>query len=179
MPTDYSHNLSSPRLKTRFLTRDDIETWAAFFEDKEAIELMPTFGFNSTIEMSTHWIERQLNRYKENTYGLQALIHKTSNAFIGQCGLIKQIVDDEPEIEVGYHIFKKYWGQGYAPEAARLFINYAFKDMNAESVISIIDVRNMKSQIVANKNELTNEKQTKWNGTDVFIYRMKRENWKE
>jgi hypothetical protein len=51
--------------------------------------------------------------------------------------------------------------------------------MNAESVISIIDVRNMKSQIVANKNELTNEKQTKWNGTDVFIYRMKRENWKE
>jgi RimJ/RimL family protein N-acetyltransferase len=168
----YQDNLESERLLTRKLTSNDIEIWSDFFKDKDAIEFLPDPGFNSSEERSKHWIEKQLNRYSENLFGLQALIDKKTNEFIGQCGLLKQTVDGKTEIEVGYHIFKKYWGQGYAPEAAKLFIDYAFQNNLTDSVISIINTNNIKSQKVANKNGLLKEKQSIWSGLDIFIYRI-------
>lgn len=170
----YEDKLESERLLTRKLTQDDMKAWSDFFKDPEAVEFLPNPGFTSVNERAKHWIEKQLNRYSNNEYGLQALIHKETKEFIGQCGLLKQTVDGQTEIEVGYHIFKKYWGQGYAPEAAKLFINYAFQNLIIHSVISIIDIKNLKSQSVANKNGLIREKQTIWSNLDVFIYRLKK-----
>ena len=101
---------------------------------------------------------------------------KTKN-FIGICGLLTQEIDEKKEIEVGYHILKKFWGQGYATEAAKLFIDYAFKNELANSIVSVIDVENFKSQKVAKKNGLTIEKKTKWlDNEDVYIYRIFKEN---
>ena len=80
------------------------------------------------------------------------------------------------EIEVGYHVLKKFWGQGYATEAAKLFIDYAFKNELANSIVSVIDVENFKSQKVAKKNGLTIDKKTKWlDHEDVYIYRIIKE----
>lgn len=150
----------------------DVTTWAMFFDDEEAAAFLPTFGLSSSHERAKYWIQRQLDRYKENSFGLQALIDKKTNQFVGQCGLVKQEVDEQIEIEVGYHIFKQFWGQGYAPEAAKLFIEYAFENNLADSIISIIDIGNIKSQIVADKNGLKREKRIKWNNNDVYIYRI-------
>ena len=177
--SSYQDNLMSERLLTRFLTLEDIFTWAEFFNDKEGAEFFPTFNLSSSREKATYWIQKQLNRYKENSFGLQALIEKKTNVFVGQCGLIKQEVDGQVEIEVGYHILKRFRGQGYAPEAAKLFIDYAFNNDLTDSVISIIDIQNIKSQIVADKNGLKREKQTKWSDMDVFIYRIRLENRKD
>jgi ribosomal-protein-alanine N-acetyltransferase len=168
----YQDNLESKRLLTRFLTTADILTWSDFFNDKEALEFLPTFGLSTNLERAKYWVERQMTRYKENNFGLQALIDKKTNEFVGQCGLIKQEVNAQIEIEVGYHVFKRLWGQGYAPEAAKVFIDYAFNNNLTDSVISIIDIRNIKSQIVAGKNGLRREKKTKWLDIDVFIYRI-------
>src|SRR5690606_2168803 len=134
--------------------------------DKEAIEFLPNPGNASVEERAKFWIDKQLKRYADNEFGLQALIDKKTKRFVGQCGLLKQTVDEQSEIEVGYHIFKKYWGQGYAPEAARLFIDYAFQNNITNSVISIISVNNLKSQRVADKNALIREKQSTWSGLE-------------
>jgi ribosomal-protein-alanine N-acetyltransferase len=170
----YQDNLESERLLTRKLAMDDIKMWAEFFKDQEAIEFLPNTGFSSTDVHAKHWVEKQLNRYADNQFGLQVLIDKKTKQIIGQCGLLKQSVDEQAEIEVGYHIFKKHWGQGYAPEAAKLFIDYAFHNDLTNSVTSIINIKNVKSQRVADKNGLTKEKQTVWSGLDVFIYRIKK-----
>ena len=168
----YHDNLQSARLVTRKLSENDIPTWADFFADQEAVQYMPTYGLTSNMERSKHWIDKQLKRYEENRYGLQALIEKGTGNFIGQCGLLVQEVDGVNEFEVGYHIFKKYWGQGFATEAAKLFIDYVFDNDQTPSVISIIDKRNIRSQRVADKNHLAREKETSWNGLDVYIYRI-------
>ncbi|MBA3663946.1 MAG: GNAT family N-acetyltransferase [Bacteroidetes bacterium] len=168
----YNDHLQSNRLSTRFLTAEDTEAWSHFFKDQEAVQYFPDLGISDPAERATHWIQKQLGRYHEKRFGLQALIDKKTNEFVGQCGLLLQEVDEITEVEVGYHIFKKYWGQGYAPEAAKLFLNYAFQNKFTESVISIIDIRNTKSQRVAEKNNLAREKQTRWNNLDVFIYRI-------
>jgi RimJ/RimL family protein N-acetyltransferase len=177
-PYKYQDNLETNRLVTRFLTPEDQLIWADFFNDNEAVAFLPTFGLTSNIDRAKHWIERQLYRYNENKFGLQALIDKETKEFIGQCGLIKQEVDGKAEIEVGYHLLKKYWGNGYATEAAKVFMDYAFQNNLTNSIISIIDIRNIRSQRVADKNGLTREKQTKWSEIDVYIYRIDKRIWK-
>jgi ribosomal-protein-alanine N-acetyltransferase len=174
---NYEDGLISDRLYTRKLVAEDAEAWASFFKDPEAIAYFPDAGGASPEERAVNWIEFQLTRYREQRFGLQALIHKTTGEFIGQCGLLAQIVDGEPEVEVGYHIFKKHWGQGYAPEAAKLFLDYGFKNLDTDSIVSIIDARNERSQSVANKNHLLREKQTTWSSLDIFIYRIFRSDW--
>jgi [ribosomal protein S5]-alanine N-acetyltransferase len=169
---NYQDGLVTERLYTRFLTLDDIPAWAKFFDDEEAIQYFPWVANVSNMERSKNWIEKQLLRYTEKRGGLQALIDKSTHEFIGQCGFLLQEIDGKQEVEVGYHIFKKYWGQGYAPEAAKAFFEYGFKVHHASSIISIIDIRNLKSQRVADKNGLTREEQVRWMDMDVFIYRI-------
>jgi len=169
----YKENLESNRLITRFLKTSDISVWADFYADEDAVEFFPNFGLKTNFEQAKYMIDKQLDRYSNNLFGHQALIEKETNNFIGVCGLLTQEVDNIVEIEVGYHIFKKYWGKGFAPEAAKLFINYAFENELTDSVISIIDIGNVKSQKVAEKNGLMREKQTKYSdGEDVYIYRI-------
>ncbi len=168
----YSDNLESTRLRTRKLTLNDIDLWTKFFEDEEAVEFLPNLDFSSPKERATAWIEKQLSRYKDQRYGLHALINKNTNEFVGQCGLLAQTLDGEQQVEVGYHVFRKYWGQGYAPEAAKLFIDFGFQNNQATSIISIININNIKSQKVALKNNLVKIKQTKWFEQDVFIYQI-------
>lgn len=169
----YQDKLESKRIITRKLTLDDITVWFEFLNDKQSTEFLPAFGITDNKERAEIWIEKQIGRYNDNRYGLQALLDKQTGEFLGQCGLLTQEVDGITETEVGYHIFRKHWGKGYAPEAAKLFIDYAFDNNLTDSVISIIDVNNLKSQKVAGKNGLIREKQTKWNELDVFIYRIK------
>lgn len=167
----YEDALQSPRLRTRFLTLEDAAIWSEFMNDPVATELFPPNDLPEGVDAAEHWVKYQLERYQTFRYGLQAILNKETGEFLGMCGLLLQHVDQQNEVEVGYHFLRKYWGNGYAPEAARLFLDYAFENQLADSVISIIHVRNTKSQRVAEKNGLQREKSTRWRGMDVFVYR--------
>ena len=168
----YLDQLESKRLTTRFLTEKDIPKWIKFLKDNSSTKYLPSFNNSSPKEVSTTWITKQLERYTNNNLGLQALILKETGEFIGMCGLLTQEVNGNMEIEVGYHILKEYRELGYAFEASKLFVDYAFQNNITGSVISLIDIRNTASQKVAEKNGLVRQEQLKWNGLDIFIYRI-------
>lgn len=168
----YQDNLQSPRLKTRYLTREDIPVWSNFFECEECVQFFPSFGLNTPEERATHWIEKQLGRYKDNRFGLQALILKETGELIGQCGLLAQDVDGITEVEVGYHIFKQHWRKGYATEAAQLFKQYAFDNNLCQSLVSIIHVNNVLSQNVAERNGMKRDKLIKFFDVEHYLYRI-------
>jgi [ribosomal protein S5]-alanine N-acetyltransferase len=164
-------NAQTERLNLRPLVAEDAKTWQLFIDHDEAMRYMHTFFPPDMEHQALYWIGFGLNRYFEGRYGMMALIEKETGEMVGMCGLLSQVVDDIPELEVGYHIFPKHWGKGYAPEAAKFFINYAFDNNLNDSIISVIDVGNVKSQRVAEKNGLFCEKQTVQMGDDVFVYR--------
>ena len=168
----YEDGLETKRLITRKLVYDDYKTWAGFFEEPEAIQFFPFLEPTSSEAIAKTWIERQLVRYDEERYGLQALIEKKTGAIIGQCGLLLQEVEDVFELEVGYALHKKYWGKGYATEAAIRFKEYGFANDQADSIISIIDVHNIPSQKVARKNGMTPGKPIIWHDMNVYIFRI-------
>jgi RimJ/RimL family protein N-acetyltransferase len=165
-------HLETARLNIRPVVAEDAKVWPAFIDHDEAMRFMRTFYPPEITYPALYWMGFALNRYFEGRYGMMALLDKKNGEMVGQCGILAQVVDDIPELEVGYHILPQYWGKGYAPEAAKFFINYAFENNLADSIISVIDVGNIKSQRVAEKNGLYREKQTVQMGDDVFVYRI-------
>jgi ribosomal-protein-alanine N-acetyltransferase len=99
-----------------------------------------------------NWLDRQMARYREDGFGLCAVIKKDDGKMIGQCGLTMQEIPGKRVIEVGYLFCKEYWHQGYAIEAARACKKYAFEVLKAKEVFSIIRDNNIPSQNVAKRN---------------------------
>ncbi len=120
------------------------------------------------------WFEKQMWRYANKKGGTNLLIHKISHEIVGWCGLLVQTVDGAEELEVGYSIIPKYWGMGFAPEAAKKCIDHAFANNLADSIISIIQVDNKESIRVAEKNGLAKEKETIYHNNRVYIYRIRK-----
>ena len=149
----------------------DYQAWHEFIMDEVATKFFPD-DWKLKPEKSEKWINLQLKRYKENRYGLQALIEKKSGELIGQCGLLNQTIDGRNELEIGYHLIPRYWGNGYAIESAREFKRLGFENNLSESIISIIDLENILSQKVAKKNGMTKENKTMFLEMEVFIYRI-------
>ena len=81
-----------------------------------------------------------------------------------------QEVEGLNHVEVGYHVRRDLWGNGYATEAAQACIEYAFTRLGVDRVISMIRPENLQSVRVAEKNGLVCEKIVSWRGFDHCIY---------
>ncbi len=102
------------------------------------------------------------------------LIDKQTGAFVGQCGLLVQVVNQVEELEVGYSILPQFWNRGYATEAAFLCQRHAFNNALSNSLISIIHEQNIPSQTVALKTGMVADKRTIYANNPVIIYRIER-----
>ena len=101
------------------------------------------------------WLENQLRRYREDGFGLWAVLLKDTEQMIGQCGITWQECNGRRVLEVGYLFEKAYWHQGYATEAAIACKEYAFEVLQADEVFSIIRDNNFASQKVALRNGMS------------------------
>ena len=77
------------------------------------------------------------------------LVLKETGAFIGDCGITMQDWNGREVPEIGYHLRRDKWHQGYAAEAARACRDYAFTVLGFPEVYSIIRDTNFPSQRVA------------------------------
>ncbi|MFD0589042.1 GNAT family N-acetyltransferase [Paenibacillus sp. GCM10027627] len=148
--------VETPRLLLRKFRQEDAASLHPIFSDAETMAFYPApFDWEKT----EHWIEKNQNRYIHDGYGLWAMCLKETGEVIGDCGLIKQQVDDKEETEIGYHLHKKYWSQGLATEAAKACRDYGFYTLGLAKLISIIDPEHSASIRVAERIGLTFEKQ--------------------
>jgi diacylglycerol kinase (ATP) len=104
---------------------------------------------------SEAWITRNRNRCTKDGHGLWAMVLKANGELIGDCGLVVQEVDNTDEIEIGYHLRRDHWNQGFATEAARACRDFAFAHLSANRLISPIRPENLRSRRVAEKNGMT------------------------
>lgn len=173
----YEHECS--RLQFRTLISADIESWKAFFEDVNSLRFLgmgsPEFKDLSDEERSAKWINRQLERRANGSFGQLAVIEKSSGNLIGLGGLIARSEEGlENEIEVTYSLLPSARGKGYATELAVHFKEWAMGNLPVESVISIIHVDNEPSINVAQKNGMFLDKKMDFMGMPVGIYRALR-----
>ena len=95
------------------------------------------------------WVNRQLARYRKDGYGYFALVLKDGGKFIGQAGLMKGVINGNEAVELGYILDNEYWHNGYATEAARKCLQYAFGKLGLTEVYCSIRPENTSSIRVA------------------------------
>lgn len=163
--------LETERLRLRHFMPGDIAALEAVLGDPIAMQWYQVPFDHDGV---TAWIERNINRYQREGHGLWAMILKSSGELIGDCGCVIQEVEGKDAIEIAYHVRRDLWGNGYATEAARACIEFAFNKLGAQRVISMIRPGNVNSRRVAEKNGLTCEKVVFWKSYDHCIYARER-----
>lgn len=158
--------LRTSRLVLREWVQNDYENLALFLKDRE---VMYAYEHGFTDEEVQAWLDWILYSYEENGYGLWAIVIKETNEVIGECGLTNQSIDDPVYCEIGYHLRKKYWHQGYAVEAARAVKQYAFDVLGKEEVVSIVRDTNIASMNVAIRNKMTIKKRVVKNYRNIAM----------
>jgi RimJ/RimL family protein N-acetyltransferase len=126
--------------------------------DRSAVERMSTDPvmmryITSGRIWSREEVDGFFDRQKANleTYGfcLGALVLKDNGEVVGISGL--QPLDIPGEIELGWWVWKDYWGRGYATEAAREVIRFGFETAGLRRLVAVIDPPNIASIRVAEK----------------------------
>lgn len=108
----------------------------------------------SHIEESIEYINKIQQQYIEFGTGRWAVVLKETGKFIGWSG-IKFITDEinnhKDFYEIGYRFIEEHWGKGYATEAGKAFVDYAFNDMKVEKLYAYADEGNKNSRKILEK----------------------------
>jgi|SRR5689334_17424575 len=74
-----------------------------------------------------------LPQYNLYDHGRWAVHLKPDFEFIGWCGL--KYLSDTNEVDLGYRFMKKFWGYGYAKEAAVACLEYGFTRLKLDRIV--------------------------------------------
>jgi RimJ/RimL family protein N-acetyltransferase len=121
---------------------------------------------------SKEFYEKIQSKYKDDGYCFWAVIRKSDHEFLGICGLINQIIDGQPETEIGYRLLDTFWCNDYGTEATKGCIDYAKKKLSKESLILLIRSINLPSIRVGEKNGFQYEKETVFHELPHRVYRL-------
>lgn len=164
-------SLVTERLLLREFVSGDTDALLEILGDPIAMQYYPAPFSRAEVEA---WILRNLARYRDTGFGLWAMLLKDSGELIGDCGCYVRDVLGSMEYELGWHVRRDLWGRGYASEAARHCIEYAFLKLGAQRVIALVRPENVSSCRVAEKNGMTRERMIFWRGYDHCVYAKNR-----
>lgn len=141
--------LVTERLALRRMTEADFPALCEMLYDPQ---VMKAYEGPFSEGEAREWLNRQIARYAQWGFGLWAVVLRANGKMIGQCGVTWQATPQGDALEVGYLFSREYWHQGYATEAARASRDYAFEQLGAREICSIIRDTNAASQAVARRN---------------------------
>lgn len=147
--------LETENLQLREMVQDDFEPLYEFLSDPETMSFYPAPYTKSGVQ---EYIDKNIDRYLFIGCGLWSIILKSSHKLIGDCGITIQHIDGVDEYEIGYHLNKKYWGNGYATEAAKAVKKYGFNTLGMNKLCSYMAADHWPSRMVAERNGMTIEK---------------------
>jgi RimJ/RimL family protein N-acetyltransferase len=166
--------LETERLIMRMLRVEDFEAYAALCADPEVMRFLGGKAFDRL--ESWRQICATVGHWHFRGYGIWAVEEKSSGQFIGRIGL--HYPETWPGFELGWTLARHAWGKGYATEAARRALEYAFTEMNRDRVISLIHPDNQPSIRVAERIGETEQGRTELLGHEVRIYAIDRDTWR-
>ncbi len=166
--------LQTDRLTLRMLGETDLDAYAEMCADPEVMRyigdgqpLARPMAWRNLALMVGHWTLRG--------YGLWAAEERSSGALVGRIGFWNP--EGWPAFELGWMLRRAFWGRGYATEAARTALQFAFTRLGQPRVISLIHPENAASIRVAQRLGERRLDSTEVMGMPALVYRITREEW--
>ncbi|MGI9276285.1 MAG: GNAT family N-acetyltransferase [Endozoicomonas sp.] len=166
------HLFETKRLLVRLLSLNDLQVMTKILSDPDVMRHSVRGVCDE--KATREFIEWCIACYKTHGVGPWALTEKTNGDLIGFCGLSPEVVKDTEEINLGYRLSKKYWGQQLATEAAKAVVDYGFNQKQVDSIIVIIEPAHIASLRVAEKCGFNDFTATTYHDKSVRIYRLNR-----
>ena len=161
--------ISTARLTLRALRAEDLDALGAILGDPIGMSFYPhPFGRDESLA----WIERDIARYADLGFGHLAVELNATGDLIGDCGPTILDIDGVDEVELGWHIRRDLWSQGYATEAAIATRDWVFDGLGLERLISLVRPENVASCRVAEKIGMTAERTIERRGVGHVVYAM-------
>ena len=142
--------LETERLILREFKEEDARDMYNLNQDPEVVKYVDGTHFESIDDART-FIENY-DRYKKQGMGRWACIIRENDEFIGWCGLI---TEESGDIDLGFRLYRKNWGNGFATEAAKACLKYGFEDLGLKRIVASALVENKASINVIEKLGLT------------------------
>ena len=166
--------METKRLTFRKISDEDFNNLKAIISDAETMAYYPRPYDDLGVK---RWIAWCKDCYQKRGFGLFAVILKSSGEFIGDCGITLQNINGNEVFEIGYHINKKFWNNGYASEASQFMRDYFFDNTAYNEVYSYMNSLNLASRKVAIKNGMTFVEEYTEDGFPHTVYKITREAW--
>ena len=148
MNNDYI--FKSERLGFRNWKTNDLIEFSKLNSDEDVMEHFPK---PFTKVETADFITRLQNHYSEKGYTYFVTEILETGEFIGFIGMAFQDYACEftPATDIGWRLKKNAWGKGYATEGAKACLDFGFKHLNLDRIISIFTEKNIKSEQVMKK----------------------------
>lgn len=156
----------TPRLLLREMTPEDAENAYILNLDTEVLRYTGDDPFES-VEEAREFLEKY-ESYEKYGFGRWAVILKETGEYLGWCGL--KYTPELDEFDIGYRLMKKFWGKGYATEAAEACLNLGFNQFGMKTIVGRAMPENEASVRVLEKIGLTYLKNRITDGTEEVIY---------
>ncbi len=165
--------LETNRLILRPFIKNDIDSIFAMRSDADVMRFIRPIQTNRSEAES--WTNLVSSRWEKEKIGFCAVIEKSSNQFIGWCGLWR--LKETDETEVGYALIKDFRGKGFAVEASEAFLIYGFEELNLEEIVAVARPENRASRRVMERLGMTYDYTGKFYERDLVHYSICRESW--
>ncbi|MCP2335911.1 GNAT family N-acetyltransferase [Actinomadura rupiterrae] len=151
-----STELRSERLLLRRWRDEDRAPYAALNADPEVMKHFPDV---MTREESDAQLDRFDAAIEERGFGFWALEVADTGRFVGVTGLSvpRFTAHFTPTVEIGWRLGRDAWGRGYASEAARRCLDFAFADLELPEVVAFTTVDNDRSRAVMRRIGMTHD----------------------
>jgi RimJ/RimL family protein N-acetyltransferase len=175
--------IETPRLRLRDWREEDIEP---FIRHLNVGPVMCWLGGVRTPEQQAATVRDRFMAWQEaRGFTFWVVERRADCELLGFCGL--KLADDvgspvEGEVEVAWRFREDSWGQGYAKEAARAALDFAFGTLRAPHVVALTVAGNSPSWGLMERLGMTRRPELDYVGPEwaegtVIAYRIEREEW--
>jgi RimJ/RimL family protein N-acetyltransferase len=136
--------IATERLLLRRWEERDRPVFYAHCADPEVMRYFPATMTPTEVDET---IDRQNGFHDEYGYCFWAVEERASGAMLGFCGL-KPGAEGTPlenEVEIGWRFGRRYWGQGFAREAALASLDWGFVNLGIDRIGAITVPANVRS----------------------------------
>jgi RimJ/RimL family protein N-acetyltransferase len=139
--------LDTRRLRLRRWRESDREPFAALSADPAVMEFFPSPQSRQATDAS---IDAWQSQFDAQGWSNWAVEHLGSGEFLGFAGLSvpRRVLPFSPCVEVGWRLARRYWGHGYATEAARAALSVGFTQLALPEIVSFTALANLRSRAV-------------------------------